>query len=89
MRHNPKRRSTARERPQRWQRRTRRVLNFGVRLAFSIQQVFAMFSPYAALAGVSPRNGQPNSRNSAIARSSRSVEVTTVMSIPWIFSTLS
>ena len=89
MRHNPKRRSTARERPQRWQRRTRRVLNFGVRLAFSIQQVFAMFSPYAALAGVSPRNGQLNSRSSAIARSSRSAEVTTVMSIPWIFSTLS
>lgn len=89
MRHNPKRRSTARERPQRWQRRTRRVLNFGVRLAFSIQQVFAMISPYAACDGDSPRNGQPNSRNSAMARSSRSAEVTTVMSIPWIFSTLS
>src|SRR5512134_1531280 len=42
MRHNPNRRSTARDRPQRWQRRTRRVLNLGVRLARSIQQVFAM-----------------------------------------------
>jgi hypothetical protein len=38
-------RSTARERPHRWQRRTPRTLNFGVRLALSIQAVFAIFSP--------------------------------------------
>jgi hypothetical protein len=42
MRQSPNFRSTARDRPQRWQRRTVRTLNFGVRLARSIQQVFAL-----------------------------------------------
>ena len=95
IRHSPNFRSTARTRPQRWHRRTRRVENFGVRLARSIQHVFAM--GYATFSvgvssrwgGVSPRNGQPNSRSNAIARSSRLLVVTSVMSIPWIFSTLS
>jgi hypothetical protein len=90
MRHSPNRRSTARDRPHRWQRRTTRLLNFGARLARSIQQVFAIVPPdYPACAGVSPRNGQPNARSSASARSSRPAEVAIVMSMPWIFSTLS
>jgi hypothetical protein len=45
MRHKPNFRSTARERPQRWQRRTVRTLNFGVLFARSIQAVFAITSP--------------------------------------------
>src|SRR6185295_11789638 len=45
IRHRPNLRSTARDRPQRWQRRTVRTLNLGVRLARSIQQVFAIYSP--------------------------------------------
>lgn len=93
-RQSPNFRSTARARPHRWQRRTFRAENFGARLARSIQHVFAMVSSfslaYAATGfGVSPRNGQPNSRSSASARSSRPAVVTIVMSIPWIFSTLS
>src|SRR5690606_19542556 len=39
--------------------------------------------------GVSPRNGIPRARSSAIPSSSRSAVVTKVMSIPWIFCTLS
>jgi hypothetical protein len=42
MRQRPNFRSTARDRPQRWQRRTVRTLNFGVRLALSIHAVFAI-----------------------------------------------
>src|SRR3954470_1758143 len=46
---------TARDRPQRWQRRTPRTLNFGVRLALSIQAVFAMLSnPLRCLAPERP-----------------------------------
>jgi hypothetical protein len=51
MRHSPKRRSTARLRPHRWHRRTVRTLNFGVRLARSIQQVFATAYPLASSPG--------------------------------------
>ena len=64
-----------------------RTLNFGVRLALSIQAVFAIYCNASEVSR--PRNGHPSSRSSAIARSSRSVVVTNVMSIPWIFSTLS
>ena len=42
MRQSPNLRSTARLRPHRWHRRTVRTLNFGVRFARSIQQVFAI-----------------------------------------------
>jgi hypothetical protein len=45
IRQTPNFRSTARDRPHRWQRRTPRTLNLGVRLALSIQAVFAIFSP--------------------------------------------
>src|SRR5436190_24192045 len=42
IRQRPNFRRTARDRPHRWQRRTVRTLNFGVRLALSIQAVFAI-----------------------------------------------
>ena len=44
---------------------------------------------YATATGASPRKGMPISRSSAIAVSSRPALVTNVISIPWIFSTLS
>src|SRR5882724_11488583 len=47
------------------------------------------FPSQPAATGVCPRNGIPNWRNSPSARSSRPAVVTKVMSIPWIFSTLS
>src|SRR3954470_12304586 len=55
IRQRPNFRRTARERPHRWQRRTPRTLNFGVRLALSIQAVFAMLSnPLRCLAPERP-----------------------------------
>src|SRR5690242_1967186 len=42
-----------------------------------------------AATGVCPRNGMPICRSNASARSSRPAVVTNVISIPWIFSTLS
>src|SRR5207244_3778546 len=46
-------------------------------------------SPYATATGASPRKGIPSSRSRARAVSSRPALVTSVISIPWIFSTLS
>src|SRR6185503_18990895 len=55
IRQRPNFRSTARLRPQRWQRRTPRTLNFGVRLALSIHEVFAMLrNPLRCLAAEWP-----------------------------------
>ena len=42
IRQSPNFRRTARDRPQRWQRRTVRTLNLGLRLALSVQAVFAI-----------------------------------------------
>ena len=72
--------------------RTRRTLNFGSRLAFSIQAVLRHVRPPSrALSGrrLAPERPCPAPAAAPCARSSRSVDVTTVMSIPWIFSTLS
>ena len=44
IRQRPNFLSTARERPHRWQRRTVRTLNFGVRLARSVHAVLAIVS---------------------------------------------
>jgi len=90
MRHSPNLRRYARARPHRWHRATLRLVNFGFRLPLSIQHFFAIGPPSQATStGVSPRNGMPISRNSAMATSSRFASVTIVMSIPWIRSTLS
>jgi hypothetical protein len=91
MRHTPNRRMYARARPHRWQRWYLRTPNLGFRFAFSMRHVFAMRqrSPYPIGTGVSPRKGIPISRSKAIPTSSRPAVVTNVMSIPWIFSTLS
>jgi hypothetical protein len=43
MRHSPKSRKKLRERPQRWQRLTPRVLNFGVRFDLAMCALVAMF----------------------------------------------
>ena len=98
IRHTPKRRRKARERPQRLQRLCACTLNFGLRFDFSIQDFFAIARylkkcvrsaprqrrrpPFLS----SPRNGIPNSFNSASAKSSRSALVTKVMSMPCICS---
>jgi len=88
MRHMPNLRRNARERPQRWHRLYLRTAYFGVRFAFTRHDFFAI-EPQFTWTGVCPRNGIPSSRRSAIPRSSRFAVVTSVMSIPWIFSTLS
>jgi len=96
IRHIPNFRRTALERPQRWQRCCRRAVNFGFCFDFSTNDLGAILvrAPYPCWGTRAPplsslRNGIPSSRSSANAWSSRLAVVTTVMSMPWILSTMS
>jgi hypothetical protein len=88
MRHSPKSRRNARGRPHRWQRLYLRTLNFGVRFHFSTIDFFAKPAPLDRRA-YRCRKGMFMSRSSSCPSSSFRAEVTNVMSIPRIFSTLS
>jgi len=82
MRQSPNLRSTLRGRPQTRQRRTVRVMNFGLRAALILIALVAIWSPcYFA-------NGMPSSRRSAFARSSRPAVVTIVTFRPFDLSVL-
>jgi hypothetical protein len=88
MRHSPKRRYTARARPQRRHRVYARTLNLGFRCCFWINAFFAMYYP-SLWRSLSRRNGKPSAVSSARPSSSVVAVVTIVMSMPRTVSMLS
>ncbi len=84
MRQRPNLRNTLRARPQMWQRRTVRVMNFGFLAALIRIALLAMALSYSSYFP----NGIPSSFKRARARSSRPAVVTMVTFNPFDLSVL-